>query len=80
VWLGVIVEARLDSSLDRVIGADWGRRCSPAVQTISINLKGMRILFIPLMLMVAVVVALALMSTAPRSSPQSGPRAVQSVR
>jgi hypothetical protein len=80
VWLVVIVEARLDSSLDRVIVADWGRRCSLAVQTISINLKGMRILFIPLMLMVAVVVALALMSTAPRSSPQSGPRAVQSVR
>jgi hypothetical protein len=42
--------------------------------------QGMRILFIPLMLMVAVVVALALMSTAPRSSPQSGPMAVQSVR
>ena len=42
--------------------------------------RGYAILFIPLMLMVAVVVALALMSTAPRSSPQSGPRAVQSVR
>ena len=50
-----------------LIVADFCLSCSPSIQPSCFRLIRMRILLIPLVIMVAVVVALLLLSSAPRS-------------